>query len=71
MSAPPSDNTPSIDPELLRKLSRLMRKAKRAHGLAHAATILRAAIAEARDERHDIKDEAAQGAASVKDSEQR
>jgi len=71
MSNPPEDAPPALDPELLRKLSRLMRKAKRTHGLAHAATLLKAAIREARDERHDIKDEAAQGAASVKDSEQR
>jgi len=49
MSGPPAGNATSIDPALLRKLSRLMRKAKRAHGLAHAATLLKAAIREARD----------------------
>lgn len=49
MSEPPSDSAPTIDPALLRDLALLVRKAKRTHGLAHAATLLKAAIREARD----------------------
>lgn len=60
MNQPPSDDAPpALDPELLRKIARLLRAARREHGLARAVTVLRAAIREARDDRHDGNDEAA------------
>lgn len=51
MSERTGDTAHSIDPDVLRGISRLLRKARREHGLAHAATMLRAAIREARGER--------------------